>query len=136
MASNQDSAVRQTAAGTCSARAVQAFGLGGSVLRILPRPEIRAISAAAVLRRRVLHCRCTDDLELCELGHGVCLGPEPDIAPGECSVAMVEKQQILHEAQAPMAPVVQPTDAARPKRLGPSTGRVARSGRRQRERLV
>jgi len=46
------------------------------------------------------------------------------------------KLQILHDAQAPMAPVIQLTHAPRPKRLGPSTGRVARSRRRQREQLV
>ena len=42
------------------------------------------------------------------------------------------KLQILHDAQAPMAPVIQLTDAPGTKRLGPSTGRVSRAQRARR----
>ena len=46
------------------------------------------------------------------------------------------KLQILHDAQAPMAPVIQLTDAPRTKRLGPSTGRVSRAQRARRARAA
>jgi hypothetical protein len=41
------------------------------------------------------------------------------------------KLQTLHDAQAPIVPVIQLTDVPRTKRLGPSTGRVSRAHRAQ-----